>query len=543
MPSKVPYQGHDTATITVSKLRQRYIIALSLIALLIIGSQIVIQFLLTAQIYDSHLVNIAGRQRMLSQKITKLSYYISTAESEDLASHYRAELKDAANLWEYSHLGLIHGNKDLQLPGNNSKKIVALFDNIQFHYQTILNAAVLISSASDKTAVRLDAHSIAQHESDFLRGMNEIVFQYDREANDKIRSAKWLEISLMITTLIVLLLEALFIFSPATKSLQRNMQGLIEREKNFQHLFAASPISILLVDPADFAVLHANKKAQDLIGEPLDTICTTTLQTYLGDNYESNNLFINKLKKGESFNEYEIVILSTQGSVVETLVSVRVITFERKKVFVIGITDISELKKAQEKLEHYASFDEMTGLLNRRTGLLFLEKAMKLLQRNGGQLSICYIDVDGLKKANDQYGHGEGDWLICTVSRALSDNIRGSDAAVRLGGDEFLLILHNCTSADANLLVAKVENSLKEIEIVKHKPFSIEFSYGITSYAPEKDVSPDELISEADNLMYQSKHLKKLNLAASNNKGLSIYSQDDDSTRASFRASSLIADN
>ncbi|MFT6986068.1 MAG: diguanylate cyclase (GGDEF)-like protein/PAS domain S-box-containing protein [Psychromonas sp.] len=510
MPSNAPYQINDTAVISVSKLRQRYIIALSLIALLIIGSQIVIQFSLAAQIYDSHIVNIAGRQRMLSQKITKLSYYISTAESEAQASRYRIELKDAADLWEYSHLGLIHGNKDLKLPGDNSRKIIALFNGIQSNYETILNAAAIISSSFEITELRQNAYSIAQHEADFLKGMNEIVFQYDREANAKVTSAKWLEISLMITTLIVLLLEAIFIFSPATKSLQQNMLRLIEREQNFQHLFAASPISILLVDPADFSVLHANKKAQTLIGEPLDTICTTTLQTYLGDNYESNNLFIKKLKKGESFNEYEIVILSTQGAVFETLASVRVITFERKKVFVIGITDISELKRAQEKLEHHASFDEMTGLLNRRTGLLFLEKAMKLKQRNCGQLSICYIDIDGLKNANDQYGHGEGDWLICAVSRALSDNIRGSDAAVRLGGDEFLLILQNCSSEDANHLVVKVETRLKEIEVAEHKPFSIEFSYGVTTYAPERDITPDELISEADKLMYQLKHRKKV---------------------------------
>ncbi|MFT7053089.1 MAG: nitrate/nitrite-specific signal transduction histidine kinase, partial [Psychromonas sp.] len=215
MPSNIPYQSNDTAVISVSKLRQRYIIALSLIALLIIGSQIVIQLLLTAQVYDSHLVNIAGRQRMLSQKITKLSYYISTAESEALASRYRVELKDAADLWKYSHLGLIRGNKDLQLPGDNSKKIIALFNGIQSDYETILNAAAIISSSFDITELRLNAHSIARHESDFLKGMNEIVFQYDREANAKVTSAKWLEISLMITTLIVLLLEAIFIFSPA----------------------------------------------------------------------------------------------------------------------------------------------------------------------------------------------------------------------------------------------------------------------------------------------------------------------------------------
>ncbi|MGB5444214.1 MAG: diguanylate cyclase [Psychromonas sp.] len=507
MPSTIP--NHNAVVLSVTKLRQRYTIALSLIALLIIISQIIIQFVIAAQIHDSHIVNIAGRQRMLSQKITKLSYYVSTAESEDAASRYRTELKDATDLWENSHLGLIHGNNALELPGNNSKEITALFDSIQLHYKAVLNAAKVITFSFDISEVKQNVHKILQHESDFLKGMDKIVFQYDREAIAKVTSAKWLEITLMVVTLTVLILEAVFIFSPATKSLQHSMQILTQREQDLQNLFAASPTAMLLIDPANFSIIKANRKAQMLIGDPFGITSPATLQTYLDPKYESNNLFINKLKEGNNLNEYELVILNAHGTALETLASVRVITFDGKSVSVLGITNISELKNVQQQLQHYASFDEMTGLLNRRTGLMFLDKSMKQLNRSDGRLSICYIDIDGLKYANDQYGHSEGDWLINTVSQAFINIIRTSDAAVRLGGDEFLLILHNCSKEDAKHLIVRAETYLKEKEAAEHKPFPIGFSYGIATYTANRDITADELISEADNLMYQSKHTKK----------------------------------
>lgn len=120
----------NIATTSVRKLKWRYTIALSVIAILIVISQLTMQSLLAAQQYDSNVINIAGRQRMLSQKITKLSYYILTAESEQKASLSRVELDQTKTLWEKSHLGLLNGNESLNLPGDNSQTIKELFTQI-----------------------------------------------------------------------------------------------------------------------------------------------------------------------------------------------------------------------------------------------------------------------------------------------------------------------------------------------------------------------------------------------------------------------------
>jgi diguanylate cyclase (GGDEF)-like protein len=176
---------------------------------------------------------------------------------------------------------------------------------------------------------------------------------------------------------------------------------------------------------------------------------------------------------------------------------------------VLGITDISELKRAQQRLERHATFDEMTGLLNRRTGLMVLDKSMASLRRKGGRLTVGFVDLDGLKAANDDFGHAEGDWLIRTLAQVLTDITRSSDAAVRLGGDEFLLILPDCSIDEAAQLLARGERRLEEIGTALHKPFPVGFSCGLASYVPEKHPTPDDLIAEADRLMYRAKQEKQ----------------------------------
>lgn len=499
----------SAATLSADQLRKRYIMALSLIAALTIASQALMQFLIADQKHDSRVVNIAGRQRMLSQKITKLSYYLSN-EPGAAGTRLRAELAEAVRLWARSHVGLLHGDAEMGLPGHNSTEVVALFDRIQQDHEAILAAAgALLSSSASLAEEARSLQSIREHETPFLAGMDDIVFRLDREANAKIEFTRWLEIGLMIFTLLVLLLEALFIFAPATRRIRRDMQELADREQELGHLFAVSPTALLLVDTGSLQILRANDKATKLTGFSLAEMAQTTLRDLLDQDYEANRSFLEKINQGESLNEYEVVLLDSKRSVFESLVSVRPIRFGGQAVFVVGITNIAELKRAQQTLQHYATFDEMTGLMNRRTGMMLLGKSMARVRRDGGTLTVCYADLDSLKAANDRFGHSEGDWLIRTVAQVLAGVIRSSDAAVRLGGDEFMLMLHDCSREEAIRLLARAEARLQEIGSAEQKPFPMSFSSGIAIYSPEKHESADALIAEADGLMYHAKQEKK----------------------------------
>ncbi|MGO3344189.1 MAG: diguanylate cyclase domain-containing protein [Marinomonas sp.] len=510
MWASTPNNSDPIVNLPVKKLRRRYLTGLLLIAILVVISQLIMQSLLSSQTYDSNVINIAGRQRMLSQKITKLSYYILTEKSATLIKRHRNDLQKTLKEWESSHRGLLNGDQYLGLPDNNSKNITALFQALTPHYQAMVYSATKILSSNNPIELKENVEIISQHESFFLEIMDEIAFEYAKEAKAKVSFAVWIELFLMTLTIIALILEVFLIFAPAARSLQAYMNKLTQSKNDLQNLFAASPIAMLLVDPKTLSIMQVNEKAIDLIGDPFEVKDSAKLSDYLDPNFKNNNVFIHKLSQASSLNEYEIAILNAQGKIHETLISVRSITFDDKSISVIGITNISELKKAQKELFHYASFDDMTGLLNRRAGLVFLENAMLQIDKSNHSLSVCYIDLDGLKGVNDEYGHTQGDWLIQTASKVLIDIIQGNDAGVRLGGDEFLLILHDYSVADINLLISKITSSLDYLNKINEKPFALAFSYGIATYTDSQQLTGDELISIADNMMYQCKQAKKL---------------------------------
>ena len=215
-----------------SHLRWRYIVGFSLIAILLLISQSIMQFQLAAQESDSRVVNVAGKQRMRSQKITKLSYYILTAESEEAASGSRKELAMVLNQWERSQLGLLRGDAALGLPGTNSAEVIALFQRVQIHHDAIITAATMILSASANSAsIAQNIREIRVHEADFLAGMDDIVSRYDLEAQERVKFSRWIELGFMSITLLVLILQVYLIFAPAMRRIQRDVQELLAQKE------------------------------------------------------------------------------------------------------------------------------------------------------------------------------------------------------------------------------------------------------------------------------------------------------------------------
>lgn len=371
-------------------LRKRYILALSIIAFLVMSSQITIQYTIKKQENDSRIVNIAGRQRMLSQKIAKDIFAIYIAEDSIEEKKYLDELKSSTLLWSRSHEGLVNGDMELGLPGNNSAVILTLFSNIEQNYRSILDAANSILSMSqsnvlNKKNIYAKLLIVKENEPIFLNGMDTIVFKYDDEAKIKVTYIRRLEFIIMFITFIVLILEIRYIFRPAER----------------------------------------------------------------------------------------------------------------------------QIKAALIALNSCATTDEMTGLLNRRTGLLILEKELEKAKRLSADLTICFIDLDGLKFVNDNYGHFEGDWFITTISIILQDTIRSGDTAFRLGGDEFVIILANCTINKARKVLNRIEDVIKEVNKKNYKPYKIGISYGFANYKSNHAKTIEEFIHFADKQMYEDKKLKK----------------------------------
>ena len=176
---------------------------------------------------------------------------------------------------------------------------------------------------------------------------------------------------------------------------------------------------------------------------------------------------------------------------------------------VIVFRDITQSKLAKEELEYFAYTDPMTGVSNRRTGFIILEKELDLVSKRGMHLSVCFIDVDGLKKVNDTFGHEEGDCLINLITSNIKSSVREIDVVSRMGGDEFLIVFPGCHESDVEKVIKRINDKLEGYDKKGLKPYKHSFSYGILEITTDSKLSANDVVKEADEKMYQNKMLKK----------------------------------
>lgn len=170
--------------------------------------------------------------------------------------------------------------------------------------------------------------------------------------------------------------------------------------------------------------------------------------------------------------------------------------------------EIEERKAIETELERMAAMDELTEVYNRRAGMEILTQSLYLSQRNMQPLSICFVDVDNLKKVNDNFGHAEGDRLLRHVITVLKKHLRKSDYVSRIGGDEFIMVLLNCARESASDIIGRIKDDLNAAD-TWDGPYTVDISTGIAEYAGNHEVDPDELVKEADMEMYRAKQAKK----------------------------------
>jgi two-component system, NarL family, sensor histidine kinase DegS len=224
-----------------SKLGMWYILALSFIATVAIIGQFLIQRHLKSQVNDSRIVNLAGTQRYKSQWIVKMSLLLYHDIDHKHFPEKANTLKSLLEQWKRGHEGLQHGDAELNLPGNNSEKIIAMFAELDPYFQNVYTSAQEIiafkkGEHSDTAKVHNAMKTILDNETIFLKKMDEIVFQYDSEAKYKVATLSKLEYFLLSLSIIVILLEIFFVFRPTTLQVNKTVNQLIDSEKNAKKL-------------------------------------------------------------------------------------------------------------------------------------------------------------------------------------------------------------------------------------------------------------------------------------------------------------------
>ncbi len=177
--------------------------------------------------------------------------------------------------------------------------------------------------------------------------------------------------------------------------------------------------------------------------------------------------------------------------------------------YVAAFSDISYLKEHAMALKEIAYNDALTGLPNRLLLQDRMQQALSHAKRQGKQIAVCYLDLDGFKPVNDNHGHQAGDQILIEVARRLQQNLRTGDTVARLGGDEFVLLMLDIRStSELEQLLARVLKTIAEPYALQDTTLTLFASIGIATHPPDSEEA-DTLLRHADQAMYAAKQSGK----------------------------------
>jgi diguanylate cyclase (GGDEF)-like protein len=163
-----------------------------------------------------------------------------------------------------------------------------------------------------------------------------------------------------------------------------------------------------------------------------------------------------------------------------------------------------------QRTEQLTITDDLTRLFNSRYLNLYLGREIKRCKRHGIPLSVIFLDLDGFKNINDQFGHLAGSGTLTEVGGILAQGVRESDILARYGGDEFVVVLPETPASGALVIAERLRRAIEEHRFLEAQGISarISASFGIATY-PDHALSPEGLIQKADQAMYRVKEREK----------------------------------
>ncbi|MFM1918508.1 MAG: hypothetical protein RLZZ303_142 [Candidatus Hydrogenedentota bacterium] len=278
-----------------------YCAALGTVALLCITGQVLVQELISQQRSDSSVINVAGRQRMLSQRMSKAALAATRSTDPAELELRRQELEGVLKLWVASHDVLLGKEGHLRDTGSNSPEVLSMFVGLESGRQAMVAAcenllSQLANTPLDREALESAAQVILENEADFLHRMDEIVFQYEAEARARVDGLRRVELVLLAFTLTVLALEGAFVFRPAVNYIRQSMRMLaaseVEREQIAAQLgtiFDTVPALILYHD-RDGKIIRVNKSGAEIIGESLYKLHGSSVYAWFSEDAERLSL-------------------------------------------------------------------------------------------------------------------------------------------------------------------------------------------------------------------------------------------------------------
>jgi len=211
-----------------------------------------------------------------------------------------------------------------------------------------------------------------------------------------------------------------------------------------------------------------------------------------------------KRLKGESIeSSYEFRLVTKNGQIKWAEVSGITIEWNGRPATLNFLSDITIRKETEEALKYQSNHDILTGLYNRQ----YFESEMERLQASRRfPVSIIMIDVDGLKKINDQFGHQAGDELLRNAAQVIKQTFRPDDMVARIGGDEFVVILADVNEIAAKKSIERLRQNLNTYNQKGRNPYQLDLSIGTATGEIFHDLLT--ILKHADEAMYDEKKFK-----------------------------------
>ena len=256
-----------------------------------------------------------------------------------------------------------------------------------------------------------------------------------------------------------------------------------------------------------------NERWAEIVGYSLSELSPVSIETWLklahpDDSAKSGELLEKVFGKDLDYYECEARMLHKSGEWVWVLDRGKVFawTDDGRPLKMFGThQDITERKKSEFIIKHQATHDPLTGLPNTRVAIDRIETALKQAKRNDELAAVFFLDLDGFKDVNDNFGHEAGDHVLCEVATRLVSCVREVDTVARIGGDEFLLVLAGFKEAEhAEVIAEKVIKRVSQPIDFKGELLNVGVSIGIAIYPTNGDGS-ELLLKAADDAMYATK--------------------------------------
>jgi diguanylate cyclase (GGDEF)-like protein/PAS domain S-box-containing protein len=293
-------------------------------------------------------------------------------------------------------------------------------------------------------------------------------------------------------------------FNRLQERLSKESEALWESEARYRQFVDDSPLGVLIVQ--DGSIKFANAALGALAGYAPDELVGKPFLPFLAEEDRQRAAETHQRRmRGEPVPaSFEYRVITRNGEVRHWRMAARTIDWHGPATHSV-VTDVTELKRAEEKLERSAHFDALTGIPNRVLLADRLRQGLVQTSRSGRLMAICYLDLDGFKPINDTWGHEAGDRLLVEMAERLQYCLRGGDTVARLGGDEFVLLLldleriEECEGA-----LRRVLDAVAHPVVVGSQVVNVSASIGVSVY-PFDSEDPDVLLRQADQAMYLAK--------------------------------------